>query len=130
MIDFTEIASVPIATPSGRISSIGSLATLSRVDSPQQINRSEGQRAVTLNISAPVGIALEEVMRTIQDDLIGPMREQGVIPPTVQTNLSGAASKLTQVQEAMLGDWTGGYWRSWSRSSRAACSWRSCSATC
>lgn len=109
-IDFTEIASVPLATPSGRISSIGSLATLSRVDSPQQINRSEGMRAITLNISAPVGIALEDVMRTIQSDLIAPMREQGVIPPSVQTNLSGAASKLTQVQEAMLGDWTGGLW--------------------
>lgn len=108
-LDFGQLASVPIATPSGRTVTIGDLANLSRVDSPQQINRSEGQRSVTLNISAPAGRALEDVMDIIQNDMITPLREQGVIPPTVQTNLSGAASKLTEVRNSMLGEWTGGF---------------------
>jgi HAE1 family hydrophobic/amphiphilic exporter-1 len=109
-LDFGQLAGLPLATPSGHVVTIGDLATLSRVDSPQQINRSEGQRSVTLNISAPVGRALEDVMEVIETQLIAPMREQGVIPPTVQTNLSGAASKLTEVRNAMLGEWTGGVW--------------------
>ncbi len=108
-LDFGQLAGMPLATPSGHVVTIGDLATLSRVDSPQQINRSEGQRSVTLNISAPAGRALEDVMAVIENDLIAPMREQGVIPPTVQTNLSGAASKLTEVRNAMLGEWTGGF---------------------
>ncbi|MGP1310091.1 MAG: efflux RND transporter permease subunit, partial [Phycisphaerales bacterium] len=108
-LDFADIASVPMATPSGRTTTIGALASLSRVDSPQQINRTEGQRSVSLNISAPAGRALEDVMDIIQNDMIAPLREQGVIPPSVQTNLSGAASKLTEVRNAMLGEWTGGF---------------------
>jgi HAE1 family hydrophobic/amphiphilic exporter-1 len=107
-IDFAEIASVPVATPSGRTVTIGDLASLSRVDSPQQINRSEGQRSVTLNISAPAGRALEDVMDVIQTQMIEPLRAQGVVPPTVETSLSGAASKLTEVRSAMLGEWGGG----------------------
>lgn len=106
-LDFNQLASLPIATPSGRTVTIGDLVRLSRVDSPQQINRTEGLRSVTLNISAPTGRALEDVMNIIQDDLIAPLREQGVIPPTVQTNLAGAASKLTEVRNAMLGEWEG-----------------------
>src|SRR5690606_32863033 len=108
-LGFGELASLPVATPSGRVVTIGDLGSLSRVDSPQQINRTEGQRSVTLNISAPAGRALEEVMSVIEDDLVAPLRAQGAIPPTVQTSLSGAASKLTEVRSAMLGEWTGGF---------------------
>ncbi len=107
-LELGQLASVPIPTPEAGAVSVGSLADLRRVDSPQQINRIEGRRSVTLTMSAPVGVPLETAMNAVRDDMIAPFREAGVIPPNVQTTLAGAADKLTQVRHAMLGEWTGG----------------------
>ncbi len=103
-----QLASVPIPTPSAGAVNVASLADLSRVDSPQQINRIEGRRSVTLTLAAPVGVPLETAMEAVREEMIGPFREAGVIPPTVETSLAGAANKLTQVRRSMLGDWSGG----------------------
>ncbi|TVQ59392.1 MAG: efflux RND transporter permease subunit [Phycisphaerales bacterium] len=107
-LSFQDMASTPVATPSGRVVPLGSLASMRRVDSPQQINRIESLRSVTLSITTAPGTPLEASMDVVRDRLIDPLREQGAISPMVLTNLSGAAGKLTQVRETMLGEWGGG----------------------
>ncbi len=96
----------PLATPTGRITSIDSIADIRKSTSPQQINRVEEQRAVVIEISLSDALPLEEAMQIIQKD-IDDLRTEGVIPPSVRTNLSGVAAKLKEVKNALLGEWTG-----------------------
>ncbi len=109
-LTFTDLASIPLATPDGKTVPLGVVASLRRVDSPQQINRVEGRRSVSLIIAAPPGVALERATNVVENDVIAPLRASGAIPPTVRTSLAGAADKLTQVRTQMLGDWTGSLW--------------------
>ncbi len=101
--DLSELADTPIATPSGQIVPLSSVARLVRTTAPQQIQRIEERRAVTLNYTPPAGAPLEASMQEIQE-LIDTMRSDGRIPTSVLTQLAGSADKLTSVKEALLGD--------------------------
>lgn len=101
-----SIEQAPIATPIGMTVPLASVANIYRTIAPQQINRVEEQRAVILSINLPQEKPLEEAMNSINADL-AEMRAQGLIPPTVSTNLAGSAAKLREVKHALLGEWTG-----------------------
>lgn len=96
----------PLATPSGNIVPLSQVADIHRSLVPQQIKRIEQRRAVTLNISVPDTLPLDTVVQRISAD-IASLRAQGVIPPTVQTDLAGTAAKLREVRGALLGQWHG-----------------------
>ena len=49
---------IPIATPSGKVVPLSSLAKLVRVNAPPQINRSSRQRSVTLQLTPPSEVAI------------------------------------------------------------------------
>ncbi|MCC5831265.1 MAG: efflux RND transporter permease subunit [Phycisphaeraceae bacterium] len=74
--------------------------------SPQQIQRIEQFRTVTLSVTVPEQIALEDAERAIASQIQG-LRDQGMIPPDVRVNITGTAAKLSEVRNAMLGQWTG-----------------------
>lgn len=95
----------PIATPMGQVVPLSSLATLRRVTSPQQINRVNRQRAVTLQFTAPEGMPLEAAIQDI-GVMLEQMRASGAITPDVAVNMAGSASKLQAVRSALLGDGT------------------------
>jgi HAE1 family hydrophobic/amphiphilic exporter-1 len=101
----TGLRDVPLATPTGHIVPLGSLADIRRTDSPQEIARAGRQRAVTFEITPPPGVALEEMIAEIET-MIGDLRRTGVIPPSIETTLAGSASKLQEVRRALLGDGT------------------------
>jgi HAE1 family hydrophobic/amphiphilic exporter-1 len=96
---------IPIASPTGHIVPLSSLATLQRVTSPQEINRVGRQRAVSLQFTAPDGIPLEQAIDDI-DEMLATLSAQGAIPPHIGVNVAGSASKLQAVREALLGDGT------------------------
>jgi outer membrane protein TolC len=100
-----SLAEAPIATSGGSVVPLGSLGTLRRVNAAPQINRENRQRAVTLQFTAPRGLALEQAIGEVEQILVEE-RRTGVIPPTVSTSFSGSASKLASVRGAMLGDGT------------------------
>lgn len=99
------LGDLALATPDGQIVSLDSVARLLSTTAPQQINHVGRQRAVTLQFTAPPGLALEEAVGVI-DGLIAEKRQSGAIPPTVEISFSGSASKLESVRSAMLGDGT------------------------
>ena len=101
----STLAEVPIATPTGQIVPLGSLATLDRVGAPQQINRVARQRSVTLQLSPPAGMPLDSALQTIEER-VQALQASNVIPATVEVSYSGSASKLTAVKAALLGDGT------------------------
>ena len=104
--DATDLAQLPVATPMGRVVPLSSVAQIRRGTAPQQINRIEQQRAVALQINLPDEYPLEAAMDEIRQD-VATLRNAGVIPATVRSNLAGSAAKLTQVKESLLGQWSG-----------------------
>lgn len=103
--DLFELADTPIVTRGGQVVPLSSVAQLVRTTAPQQINRIEERRAVTLQFTPETGVPLEQSMSDVEDLLSG-LRANGVIPTTVQTQLAGSADKLSRVREALLGDGT------------------------
>lgn len=107
-VDQTSLAGIedlPIATPSGHVVPLSSLAEIRRVPSPVQINRVNRQRAVSLEFTAPKGVPLEQAVAAV-DKIVADQRAAGVIPPDIQTSYQGSASKLKAVRAALLGDGT------------------------
>ncbi|MFW5652485.1 MAG: efflux RND transporter permease subunit [Planctomycetota bacterium] len=103
--DLLRLNEVPIATPAGRVVPLGDVARLVRTTAPQQINRVEERRAVTIDYTPAPGIPLEQAMNDVRTRL-AEMRESGILPPEVQTSIAGSADKLSAVRNAMLGDGT------------------------
>ncbi len=94
---------IPIATPTGHVVPLSSLAEITRVRSPQEIARVGRQRAVTFMLTPSTEIALEEAVEQLEAMIEG-YRDAGVIPPSIETKMAGSASKLQAVRAALLGD--------------------------
>jgi len=99
------LSDLPVATPSGHIVPLASLAEIRRLVTPIQINRVNGQRAVSLEFTAPKDMALEQAI-AIVDDAVRTQTEAGSVPVGVAANFEGSASKLKAVRAALLGDGT------------------------
>lgn len=99
------LSDLPIATPSGHAVPLSSLAEVRRTTSPPQINRVNRQRAVTLEFTAPRGMALETAIANI-DAVVAEERAAGNVPQSVSVAYTGSASKLKSVRAALLGDGT------------------------
>lgn len=82
------------------------VAEIVQTMSPQQIRRIDYQRAVTLSLSAPPGMPLEQ-LTTQSQATIDQLREQNRISDKTTVKISGTADKLTQVRQALLGEWHG-----------------------
>ncbi len=93
----------PIATPTGHVVPLGSIAEFQRTTSPAQINHVERRRSVSLQVTASAGVPLEQAVDEITT-ILDARRQAGAIPSHVEISLSGSASKLREVQLALLGD--------------------------
>ncbi|RMF84913.1 MAG: efflux RND transporter permease subunit, partial [Planctomycetota bacterium] len=108
----SEIAQVPVYSPTGRIVPLSAAADLVATTAPQQINHVERQRAVTLSVTPPESMALESVIRTITEKFEPELRASGQIDPSVLISLTGNADKLIAARNAMIGKWEGWTMRS------------------
>ncbi|NNK42457.1 MAG: efflux RND transporter permease subunit [Myxococcales bacterium] len=97
--DAPALLSAPVATPSGRTVPLGSLAEIEERLGPSVIRHLERRRAITLNVSPPEDLALEDAIDTIRNDVIGDLEREGAVPSDVQFALSGAAGKLELAQK-------------------------------
>ncbi len=102
-----DIKQTPIFTPSGHIVPLSAAVSFKKTTAPQQISRIEQMSAVTLAVRPKPGVPLQATMRELENEIIAPLRAEGKIADTVITSLAGSASKLTQTQRALLGNFTG-----------------------
>ncbi|WP_421901068.1 efflux RND transporter permease subunit [Maridesulfovibrio sp.] len=89
-----------VATPQGWAVPVSSLSHLERTYGITQIRHLERQRTVTLQITPPKSMPLEQAMDIVQNELIPKVKEMGLMDG-VNVRMSGAADKLTQTREAM-----------------------------
>jgi HAE1 family hydrophobic/amphiphilic exporter-1 len=87
---------LPIATPRGGLVTIGSVAKVESVNGPVQINHSERERTITIQVQPEASVALESAMQIIENDILQPMRANGQLTAPYNVRLSGAASKLVE----------------------------------
>jgi HAE1 family hydrophobic/amphiphilic exporter-1 len=100
-----DLLSLPIATPSGRVVTLGSVARVLPVEAPQEIARVGRQRSVSLQVTPPVGVPLEAVVRELET-MVADLRASGAMPASIRSEVAGSAGKLREVQQALLGDGT------------------------
>ena len=97
--DGAALLSAPVVTPSNDVVPVGALASLEERLGPAVIRHLERRRALTLLVSPPESLPLEDAIGLIRDDIIGGAQQRGEIPTDVQFELSGAAGKLELAQK-------------------------------
>ncbi len=93
---------LPIATPSGELVTVGSVADVSVVRGPAQIAHRERQRAITIQVTPPEDMPLQQAMETIEEEIVQPMRDSGRLGGLYRVRMSGSADKLTVTAQALL----------------------------
>jgi len=89
--DPDALRATPVATPTGDVLPLGSLADVVETKGPTTIQRIERRRAITLQVSPPDELALETAMATIRDQVV----PAAGVPSTVRVTLAGTADDLT-----------------------------------
>jgi multidrug efflux pump subunit AcrB len=96
-----ELASIPVATPQGGVVQLGELVSIERTVGPSQLRRIDRRRTVTLNVSPPQGLSLEEALTTLQEDIEPRLRETlpadgGIIYGGSADSLRAAVKNMTE----------------------------------
>jgi HAE1 family hydrophobic/amphiphilic exporter-1 len=92
-----------VAIRGGRVVPISSLSKLERTTGITQIRHLERQRTITLQVTPPFSIPLQEAMEIINARVIGPMAGQGILQGT-DVRQSGVADKLTETRKILQWD--------------------------
>lgn len=95
-----NLANILISTPGGEIVPVFSLAEFEDTAGITEIRHLERNRTITLQVTPPQEITIEEAMNTIEKDAIPQLKQMGLMEG-VSVNLSGSADKLTQTRKAL-----------------------------
>ncbi len=61
---------------------------------PEQVNHRERERAITIEVSPPPQIALEDAMEQIAVQIVQPLQAEGQLGAAYRIRLAGTADKL------------------------------------
>lgn len=96
-----KIGTLPIATPDGQLIPLAALADIDISSGPEQVNHRERLRSITIEVSPPEEMALEDAMQRISNEVVNPMLASGAIPPGYRIGLSGTADKLQDTWKSL-----------------------------
>lgn len=96
-----ELAALPVATASGEIQTIGELTQVTRTAGPSQILRVDRKRTLTLQVTPPLGMPLEDAINIIDEKVLPVILEQ--LPRDASIQLRGTAEALDQALSSMSG---------------------------
>ncbi len=91
-----------IYTPQKDVVPISSLSQLERGYGITEIRHLERARTITLQVTPPKSMALEEAMSMVEDKLVPALHSQGMMDG-VKVSLSGSADQLTVTRKALEG---------------------------
>ncbi|MDD9859927.1 MAG: efflux RND transporter permease subunit [Nitrospira sp.] len=96
-----DLATIPLYTRGGRLTTVGDIATIALVAGPEQINHIERERAITIQVIPPDSMPLETAMDTIEQQILRPLKESGSMGRLYNVRLSGTADDLTNTYDAL-----------------------------
>jgi len=88
-----------IAIEGGKVVPVSSLSEMQRTSGITQIRHLERQRTITLQITPPFSIPLQEAMEIINTRVVAPLADQGMLEG-VDIGQSGVADKLTEARRS------------------------------
>lgn len=92
---YNSLIATPNAVP------VSSFSELIRTAGITEIRHLERQRTITIQVTPPFEVPLQEAMELIENKIIPAIRDQGLLEG-VDIHLSGAADKLTEMRKTML----------------------------
>lgn len=90
-----DIMEAQIALSNSRVVPVSSLSHYESTTGISEIRHYNGKRTITLQVTPPVGMTIDEAMKNIGGMLQG-MKAQNMIPPSVEIGISGTADKLSE----------------------------------
>jgi multidrug efflux pump subunit AcrB len=94
-----ELASTPIATPLAGIQTVGELTDIQRTVGPSQLRRVNGQRTLTLSVTPPAEMTVQEALESLRE-VAGPQLRD-ILPADVSVAYRGTADRLEQAFSKM-----------------------------
>jgi Cation/multidrug efflux pump len=88
-----SLASIPVVVPGDRVLPLNEIVNIVRTVGPEQIRRLNRRRTVTLEVSPPPNIPLEEAMVVLKNEVEPKIMEQ--LPSDGDIFYTGTADKLT-----------------------------------
>jgi HAE1 family hydrophobic/amphiphilic exporter-1 len=96
-----DVQALPIATPMGQLVPLSAVADVELASGPEQINHRERERAITIQVTPPETVALEDAMQRIQSEIVQPIIASGQLQGGYHVDLAGTADKLREAWKAM-----------------------------
>jgi HAE1 family hydrophobic/amphiphilic exporter-1 len=96
-----DLGQMSIATPTGQLVPVSSVANVELSSGPEQIHHRERLRAITIQVRPARTTTLEDAIHMIEDEIIAPLTESGELGGDYQIMLSGTADKLHAAWNAM-----------------------------
>jgi multidrug efflux pump subunit AcrB len=96
-----ELAAIPVATASGEIQTIGELAQVTRTAGPSQIRRIDRKRTLTLEVSPPPTMPMEDALKIIEDQVAPAITAS--MPQGGSITYRGTAEALDEALGSMAG---------------------------
>jgi multidrug efflux pump subunit AcrB len=99
-----QLASTPLATPSSGIQPLDQLVGLQRTAGPNEIRRVDRRRTLTLSITQPDGVSLEESIRILQEKVEPELMQY--LPEDGEISYYGSADELSIALASMARSFT------------------------
>ena len=97
-----QLASLPVATPSGALVPLSELVDIRRTVGPDQLVRIDSRRTITLDLYPPDNVSLEHVMDIVQQQV--EPRLLAAMPADGNILYGGSANSLTRAIKSMGGN--------------------------
>ena len=89
-----ELLNMPIASPSGGVQKLGDLVNIEQSVGPTNLQRVDGRRTVTLNVTPPPEVTLEEAIEKLQAEATPAIK--ALLPESAGVRYRGNADRLKQ----------------------------------
>jgi multidrug efflux pump subunit AcrB len=97
-----DISGLYLYSSAGAAVPLSSVARVTETTSVDSIRRVDADRTVTVSIIPPRSVPLEVGVETVEEQILGALRERGDIGPRITTQLSGASDQLDATRQALV----------------------------
>lgn len=94
------LAAAPVPTPTGHVVPLSRVATVEETLGPTVIQHIERRRSLTLQVSPPDDIPLEDAVALVRDDVVPKLLDRA--PADLRVQYAGSAGELDGAQERLL----------------------------
>ncbi|REL31837.1 efflux RND transporter permease subunit [Thalassotalea euphylliae] len=95
-----ELAALPVYSPFAGIQTIGELTQIERTAGPTQLRRVDGKRTISIQVTPPADMSLEEALAILSEKVVPAMQID--LPDDSSILLSGNANKMAAAIQDMI----------------------------